>query len=84
MHIQTIPILLILFFQLLSPAWHTEEPFPENQAAAVTSRLSLAYSEEEPAKDAAQGELDFSDEEEEKEDDPEEIKKYEEELEKYL
>ena len=40
--------------------------------------------EEEPAEDAAQGELDFSDEEEEKEDDPEEIKKYEEELEKYL
>ena len=31
-----------------------------------------------------QGELDFSDDEEEKEDDPEEIKKYEEELEKYL
>lgn len=51
MHIQTIPILLILFFQLLSPAWHTEEPFPEDQAAAVTSRLSLAYSEEEPAKE---------------------------------
>lgn len=34
--------------------------------------------------DGSQGEFDFSDEEEGKEDDPEEIKKYEEELEKYL
>ncbi len=51
MHIQTIPILLILLFHLLGPAGHTEEPFSEGQAAAVTSRLNLAYSEEEPAKE---------------------------------
>ena len=51
MHIQMLPILLLLCFQLLGPAGHTKGPLSEDQAAAVTSRLNLAFSEEEPAKE---------------------------------
>jgi hypothetical protein len=50
----------------------------------VASETEEETTDEKPAEEEAQGELDFSDDEEEKEDDPEEIKKYEEELEKYL
>ena len=50
-HIQTIPILLILFFQLLSPAGHYGELISEDQADAVTSRLKLTVTEKEPAKE---------------------------------
>ena len=51
--------------------------------ASETEETKEETTEEEPAEDAAQGELDFSDEEE-VEDDPEEIKKLEEELAKKL
>lgn len=52
--------------------------------ASETEETKEETTDEKPAEEEAQGELDFSDDEEEKEDDPEEIKKYEEELEKYL
>ena len=52
--------------------------------ASETEETEEETTDEKPAEEEAQGELDFSDDEEEKEDDPEEIKKYEEELEKYL
>ena len=51
MSIQAIPILLILFFQLLSPAGYTEERISKDQADAVTSRLKLTVTEKEPAKE---------------------------------
>ena len=51
MHFQTIPILMILFLRLFSPAWFTGEPCPEDKAVSVTEQLQLTFSEEEPPKE---------------------------------